>query len=73
MPELVALGRLLLIGGIALALLGGLLLLVGRLGLPRLPGDLVFQRDGVVIWIPLATSLILSLVLTLVLNLLARR
>jgi hypothetical protein len=36
-----------------------------RLG--RLPGDIVYRRENVTIYIPLATSLLLSLVLTLVL------
>jgi hypothetical protein len=36
-----------------------------RLG--RLPGDIVYRRKNFVIYIPLATSLLLSLVLTLVL------
>ena len=36
-----------------------------RLG--RLPGDIVYRQKNFVIYIPLATSLLLSLVLTLVL------
>jgi hypothetical protein len=36
-----------------------------RLG--RLPGDILYRRENVTIYIPLATSLLLSLVLTLVL------
>jgi hypothetical protein len=70
-----ALGRLLLIFGLVLAGLGGLLLLAGRIPfLGRLPGDFSFGGDsGVQVYVPLATSLLLSLLLTLVLNLLARR
>ena len=69
-----ALGRLLLILGLVVAGLGGLLLLAGQVPwLGRLPGDLSFGRGNVQVYIPLATSLLVSLVLTLVLNLLARR
>ena len=69
-----ALGRLLLFAGIGLALLGLLLLLAGRIPfLGRLPGDFSFGNGNVQVYIPLATSILLSLVLTLVLNLLARR
>jgi hypothetical protein len=67
-------GRLLLISGLVLAGLGLVLLLAGRLPfLGRLPGDFTFSRDNVTIYVPLATSIILSVLLTLVLNLLARR
>jgi hypothetical protein len=69
-----ALGRLLLFAGIGLALLGLLLLVAGRIPfLGRLPGDLSFGSGNVQVYVPLATSVLLSLVLTLVLNLLARR
>ena len=69
-----ALGRLLLILGLVVAGLGGLLLLAGHVPwLGRLPGDLSFGRGNVQVYIPLATSLLVSLLLTLVLNLLARR
>ena len=33
----------------------------------RLPGDIVYRRKNFVIYIPLATSLLLSIILTLVL------
>lgn len=39
-------GRLLIGGALVLLVLGGLFLLLGRLGLERLPGDLVFRRGG---------------------------
>ena len=39
----------------------------------RLPGDLVFKRDGLSIYFPLGTCIVLSLLLTLVLNFLFRR
>ena len=46
-------GRLLMIGGVILFLIGGLVLLAAKFGLPfgHLPGDIVFKRiddDGVV-------------------------
>lgn len=68
------LGRTLLVLGLALAGLGALLLLAGHVPwLGRLPGDLSFERDNVRVYLPLATSLLLSLLLTILLNLLARR
>ncbi len=60
--------------GLALALVGGLLWLLARWGVPlgRLPGDVRIQIGGVTCAIPLVTSIILSLVLTVVLNILVR-
>jgi hypothetical protein len=63
-------GKLLVMLGVALVLLGGLLWLAGRIPfLGRLPGDIRIQRDGFTCFFPLATSLLLSLLLTLLLAL----
>ena len=43
-----------------------------RFGLGRLPGDIVIEREGFTLYLPLATSLVVSLGLTLVLWLLSR-
>ncbi|HEV8244719.1 MAG TPA: DUF2905 family protein, partial [Polyangiaceae bacterium] len=59
--------------GLLLALLGAILLIGGKLGLGRLPGDIVVERKGFSLYVPIATSVVLSLVLTLVANLLLRR
>jgi hypothetical protein len=40
--------------------------------LGKLPGDLIIRRDGVVVYIPLATSILLSIVLSLLLRLAGR-
>ncbi|MFQ6001166.1 MAG: DUF2905 domain-containing protein [Anaerolineae bacterium] len=66
-------GRMLLILGVALAFLGLLLIVAGRIPfLGRLPGDIHIRRGAVEIYIPLATCLLLSLLATLIFNLLAR-
>lgn len=67
------LGRILLILGFALAAAGGLLLLAGRLGLGRLPGDLVWRGENWTVYVPLGLMVLLSVVLTIVLNLFFRR
>jgi DUF2905 family protein len=68
------LGRLLLVFGGVLVLVGALLLLTPRIPwLGRLPGDFVFQRGPVTFYFPLVTSLVVSVVLTLLLNLFFRR
>ncbi len=58
-------GRLLLLFGVLLIVAGGALMLFGRF---HLPGDLTFRRGGVTVYVPIATSLIISLVLTIVLS-----
>lgn len=71
MSELDSLARMLMLFGVVLLVVGGLLLLAGRLpGLGRLPGDIIVQRDGFSLYLPLATMLLLSIVLTILLNLL---
>jgi hypothetical protein len=65
-----SLGKLLLILGLAIAVIGGLMMLGGRLPfIGNLPGDLTFDRNGVRVYLPIATSILLSIVLTVVLNL----
>jgi uncharacterized membrane protein len=65
------LGRLLLIAGGAIVLLGLVLLLVGRIPFfGRLPGDISIQRGNTTFFFPIVTCLVLSVVLTVVLNLL---
>jgi hypothetical protein len=67
------LGRLLLIVGVVLLVVGGALLMAEKLGLGRLPGDIVVERKGFRLYAPIATSILVSLVLTALLNLLFRK
>ena len=60
-------GRTLILLGALLIVIGGVLALLGRV--PRLPGDIYVQRKGFTLYVPLATSLLLSVVLTLLVNL----
>ena len=74
MADLSSIGRLLIVAGLALAGLGVVVLLAGRLPfLGRLPGDIQVQRGNWTFFFPIMTSILLSLLLTVVLNLLARR
>jgi hypothetical protein len=67
------LGKTLLAVAILLAVIGGVLLLASRLGLSRLPGDVVIRRKNVTVYAPLGLMLFVSLLLTIVLNLFWRR
>lgn len=72
MPNLDSLGKLMLIAGILIGAAGLLLLLLGRLGLGRLPGDILIQRENITFYFPLATMIIISVILTLIANFIRR-
>jgi uncharacterized membrane protein len=67
------LGKLLISGAVVLLVLGGLLFLLGRFGLDRLPGDLVFKRGDFTLYMPIGLMILLSVVGTIVLNIIFRR
>jgi hypothetical protein len=70
-------GRLLIGAGVALVVVGVLVLIAPRVpllgSLGRLPGDFVFRRGSTTIAFPIVTSLLLSILLTIALNILLRR
>lgn len=66
-------GKLLIGGAIVLLVLGTLFLLLGRFGLERLPGDLVFRRGNFTLYFPIGLMILLSVVGTILLNLFLRR
>ena len=71
--DLSSVGRFLLITAALVAVVGLVLLAVGKGLIPRLPGDIAIERKGFRLYFPLGTSLLISLVLTLLLNLFVRR
>lgn len=68
------LGRLLIGVGLVLLVAGGLLLLLGRTGIPlgRLPGDISYRGKNLSVYIPLGTSILLSVVLSLIFYFISR-
>jgi hypothetical protein len=67
------LGRILIIVGVLLAAIGLILVVANKLGLGRLPGDIVIERKHFRVYVPIVTSIAISLVLTLLANLLLNR
>jgi len=65
-------GRLLITFGIALIAIGLLWPWLSKLGLGRLPGDIVIERGDFRLYIPITTSLLVSAGLSLLLWLLDR-
>ncbi len=65
MPDLAPLGRSLILLGVILVVLGAILVVAPRIPLiGRLPGDIRIERDGLVIYFPLATMLLVSVLLS---------
>jgi hypothetical protein len=64
--------RLLIVFGVVLIVLGVLWPLFAKMGLGRLPGDITIERDNFRLYIPLATSLLISVVLSVLLWLIDR-
>ena len=69
-PEI---GRILLVVGLLVAGLGLLAVLGVRLPFGRLPGDIVILGERGGLFIPIATSILISIVLTLIVNVVIRR
>ena len=67
-------GRILALTGAILLIVGLALVFADRIPfLGKLPGDFVIKRKNVTIYLPLATSILLSLIITVILNLVSRR
>jgi Protein of unknown function (DUF2905) len=71
-PTPASTGLLLVVGGIVLVLIGVAVWAGAFSWFGRLPGDIRIEREGVRIYIPLVSMILLSAVLTLVLNLVNR-
>ena len=64
--------RWLIILGVVLVVAGLLWPWLGKLGLGRLPGDIVIERENFRLYLPITTSIVVSIVLSLILWLLNR-
>lgn len=71
---MMGIGKMLLGLGLAIAAIGAVLLIAGRMGLPlgRLPGDLAYRGKHVSVFFPLGTSILVSVVLSILFYLLSR-
>ena len=67
-------GRILVALGVALVVIGGIVMLLGRTGMPlgRLPGDFLYRGKNTTLYFPLASSILISIVLSIVLFLVGR-
>ncbi|MGB9615701.1 MAG: DUF2905 domain-containing protein [Desulfomonilaceae bacterium] len=69
--DLPHIGKILVIIGVGVAVVGCIVWLAGKLGLPlgNMPGDVRIQRPGFSLNIPIVTCIVLSVVLTVLANL----
>lgn len=74
--DLQSIGRFMLIGGIIVAVLGGLLMLLAKLpffsNFGGLPGDIRVEGQGFSCFVPIVSMILLSVTLTIIFNLIAR-
>ena len=66
-------GKTIIIMGIVLIIVGGLFMLLGKGGLPKLPGDIYIKKDNFVFYFPWVSSLVISAVLSLLFYLFFRK
>ena len=64
--------KLLIVLGLTLVLVGALWPWLSKLGLGRLPGDIIWERGNTRVYFPIVTSLVLSVVLSVVFYLFSR-
>ena len=73
MPGFEGIGKVLIIVGVIIAVLGLVLAFGGRIPLlGKLLGDILIRKDGISFYFPIVTLLLLSLILTVILNLVFR-
>jgi hydrogenase-4 membrane subunit HyfE len=67
-------GKFLIVLGVIVIALGALLLISGKIPwIGRLPGDILIQKKNYTIYVPLATSIIISLIITFIFWLIGKR
>lgn len=67
-------GRMLVVLGVSLIVIGGIIMLAGRTSLPigRLPGDILYRGKRATFYFPLASSIVISILLSLIFLLIGR-
>ncbi len=73
MVGLSALGKMLILLGVLIIVMGAFLLLGEKIPwIGRLPGDILIKRKNFTFYFPLATSILISIILTLLFTLFRR-
>lgn len=74
MSEFSGIGKLLMIFGAIMLIVGALIWLGGKIpGIGRLPGDIFIKRGNFSFYFPIVTCIIISIILSLIFNLLGKK
>lgn len=73
--ELTSIAKYLIYFGLIFIVIGGMLYVLGKIGigLGKLPGDILIQKENFTFYFPLATCIIVSIILTVVLSLILKK
>ncbi len=73
--DLTSIAKYLIFFGVVLVLLGTIFYFFGKLGigLGKLPGDIIIQKENFAFYFPIATSIIVSIALTIIISLISKR
>jgi hypothetical protein len=66
-------GRFLIVAGAVVVVVGVFFMVADKIPIGRLPGDLHFGHGRIKIYLPIATSILLSAVITVILNFFSKR
>ena len=61
------LGKVALITGIVISVVGLIIILLGKIGLLKLPGDMYFEGKNWKVYFPVVSCLVVSIILTVIL------
>jgi len=71
---MIDIGKMLIIFGVAAIVIGGILMLSGKVPwIGRMPGDILVRKKNFTFYFPLATSILISILLTLIFWLIKKR
>lgn len=73
MDEFSGIGKILLIAGIVIAIIGVIIIFAGKIPyIGKLPGDIVIKKENFTFYFPLATSILLSIFVSLIIFVISR-
>lgn len=64
-----SIGRMLLTFGVVLAIIGIVFMTIDRIGLSKLPGDIIIRKGNFTFFFPIASSIIVTIILNLLFRL----
>ncbi|WP_031516098.1 DUF2905 domain-containing protein [Desulfofalx alkaliphila] len=74
MEPIQSLGKMVLLMGVLLLVIGGLMMGFGKIfNFGKLPGDIHMQKGNLTVYFPIGTMIVISLLLTILANLFFRR